>query len=217
MKKVLFLAPGYQYAKTVVRNTSRDLNNANIPFTSSNEPKNMYIRTNEVDVTITYDDPIIWSSEMLHGVHAVYGKKELLAKLEEMAFYMMPATPPVSFIRYIKMNSVKEKPQTDIPPKTKYIPEIKNAYFNDPVTIVMWDDGTKTMVRCQDGDTYSAETGLAVCIAKKALGNKGNFNNIFKKWLPIETEPETMTLEYGPTMQHVLNKVKEAMRNMKGE
>lgn len=68
-------------------------------------------------------------------------------------------------------------------------PAIKNVYFNDPVTVVIWDDGTKTIVRCQPGDTYSKETGLALCIAKKYLGNKGNFNEVFKKWIPEEVEP----------------------------
>lgn len=58
---------------------------------------------------------------------------------------------------------------------------IKNVYFNELVTVVLWADGTKTIVKCQDGDTYSKETGLAVAIAKRALGNKGNFNEVFKK------------------------------------
>lgn len=66
------------------------------------------------------------------------------------------------------------------------LPNIKNVYFNNPVTVVLWDDGTKTIVRCQDGDTYSKETGLALCMAKKAMGNKSNFNDIFKKWIPEE-------------------------------
>lgn len=64
--------------------------------------------------------------------------------------------------------------------------EIKKVYFNDPVTVVIWTDGTKTIVRCQEGDVYSKETGLALCIAKKALGNKGNFNDVFHKWIPEE-------------------------------
>lgn len=64
------------------------------------------------------------------------------------------------------------------------MPTIKNVIFNDPATIVLWSDGTKTVVKCQDGDLYSAETGLAMAIAKKALGNKGNFNEVFKKWIP---------------------------------
>lgn len=66
------------------------------------------------------------------------------------------------------------------------LPSIKNVYFNDPVTVVLWDDGTKTIVRCQKGDTYSKEVGLSLCISKKALGNKGNYNEIFKKWVPEE-------------------------------
>jgi len=60
---------------------------------------------------------------------------------------------------------------------------IKKVIFNDPATIVFWNDGTKTVVKCQEGDTYDKEKGLALCIAKKALGNKGNFNNEFKKWI----------------------------------
>lgn len=73
----------------------------------------------------------------------------------------------------------------------KSFPSIKNVYFNNPVTVVIWDDGTKTIVKCQKqmGDTYSKETGLAMCITKKALGNKGNYYDIFKKWIPeIEDE-----------------------------
>ncbi len=68
---------------------------------------------------------------------------------------------------------------------------IDRVYFNDPVTVVLWKDGTKTIVRCQEGDTYSAETGLALCFAKKALGNKGSFNDVFKKYVPEEKVEET--------------------------
>lgn len=64
--------------------------------------------------------------------------------------------------------------------------EIKNVIFNYPATVVLWEDGTKTVVKCQEGDEYSKETGLALCIAKKALGNQGNFNEVFKKWIPEE-------------------------------
>ena len=66
------------------------------------------------------------------------------------------------------------------------IPEIKNVIFNDPATIVFWEDGTKTVVKCQDGDEFDPEKGLAMAIAKKAYGNKGNYCNKMKKWLPKE-------------------------------
>lgn len=61
---------------------------------------------------------------------------------------------------------------------------IKKVIFNNPVTITLWKDGAKTIVRCQEGDTYSCETGLFTCIAKRSLGNKGNFNEVFKKHIP---------------------------------
>lgn len=77
----------------------------------------------------------------------------------------------------------------ELPTPASYeLPFIKNVYFNDPITVVIWDDGTKTIVKCQEqtGDTYSKETGLAMCIAKKAMGNKGRYYDTFKKWIPEE-------------------------------
>lgn len=68
--------------------------------------------------------------------------------------------------------------------------KIDRVIFNAPATIVLWADGTKTVVKCQEGDVYSKETGLALCIAKKALGNKGNFNDVFKEWIPKSESTE---------------------------
>lgn len=64
------------------------------------------------------------------------------------------------------------------------LPEIDKVIFNPPATIVLWGDGTKTVVKCNEVyPFYDEEKGLAMCIAKKALGNKGNYYNTFKKWL----------------------------------
>ena len=68
------------------------------------------------------------------------------------------------------------------------IPTIKKVIFNYPATIVLWSDGSKTVVKCQDGDIYDPEKGLAMAISKKALGNKGNYCEVFKKWLPEDEE-----------------------------
>ena len=66
--------------------------------------------------------------------------------------------------------------------KTNYIPEIKNVIFNPPATIVFWQDGTKTVVKATN-ELYDPEKGLAMAIAKRALGNQGNYYNIIKKWV----------------------------------
>jgi len=118
------------------------------------------------------------------------------------------------------------------PFSTSLLPGIKKVIFNEPATIVLWDDGTKTVVKAsriktvsipkkqydlatvtdmigdlnlKPGqyykttfddrsstyivnvyDGFDPEKGLALAIAKKALGNKGNYYNEFKKWLPKE-------------------------------
>lgn len=69
------------------------------------------------------------------------------------------------------------------------IPEIRNVYFNDPLTCVIWKDGTKTFVKNADGDhNYDPEKALAMAISKKALGNKYNYYKEFEKWLPEDDE-----------------------------
>ena len=83
---------------------------------------------------------------------------------------------------------------------------IKNVIHNDPATIVFWADGTKTVVKCQPGDIYDPEKGLAMAISKKVLGNKGNYYNTFAKWLPKEKSVEIPADTNRPlTKEEVVN------------
>jgi len=59
---------------------------------------------------------------------------------------------------------------------------IKNIIRNDKATIIFWKDGTKTVVKLQNNDTYDKETALVWAIAKKALGNKYDYYDVIKKW-----------------------------------
>lgn len=61
-------------------------------------------------------------------------------------------------------------------------PDIKKVVFNSPATIVFWKDGSKTVVKAQNDETFDPEKGLAMAIAKKTMGNKGNYYNEIKKW-----------------------------------
>ena len=60
--------------------------------------------------------------------------------------------------------------------KNKY--EIVDVIFNGPATIVFWRDGTKTVVKCTKGDTFSEDAGVALCIAKKMMGD--SFHRVLK-------------------------------------
>ena len=97
----------------------------------------------------------------------------------------------------------KKKTSISDESENRYVPEIKNVIFNYPSTTVLWSDGTKTVVKCQKGDKYSMETGLALCIAKKALGNNSDFNDIFKKWID---EPQEKDIEYFERLIEQLTK-----------
>ena len=94
---------------------------------------------------------------------------------------------------------------------------IKKVIFNNPATIVFWSDGSKTVVKAHNDD-YDPEKGLAMAIAKKALGNEGNYYNVFKKWLPkddetIETDRTSLDeLFYDQKVNDILNKAVEDIR-----
>ena len=64
-----------------------------------------------------------------------------------------------------------------------YIYDVK---FNPPATIVWWSDNTKTVVKTASDEPFDKEKGLAMAIAKKFMGNKGNYYNEFKKWIKEE-------------------------------
>ena len=63
------------------------------------------------------------------------------------------------------------------------VPEIKNVVFNKPLTIIIWADGTKTFVKCGEGDTYDPEKGMAMAITKKAYGNRYRSTDIIDEWV----------------------------------
>lgn len=49
---------------------------------------------------------------------------------------------------------------------------IKKIMYKPPATIVFWNDGTKTVSVCEEGDAYNKELGFALCVLKKKYGNK---------------------------------------------
>lgn len=67
------------------------------------------------------------------------------------------------------------------------IPGIKNVLFNDTkqTTTVLFDDGTITMSKTTDGETYDHEIGFAMCIMKKMYGNRTRFQKEIKRWTSI--------------------------------
>lgn len=99
-----------------------------------------------------------------------------------------------------------------------YLPKIKKVHFSGPVTCVIWADGTKTLVRCNaELDYFDPEKGLAMAIAKKALGTNAsgsNYYDIFKEWLPEVEEVEVP--ELTPMSDEFVNAALRALRKIMG-
>lgn len=93
----------------------------------------------------------------------------------------------------IALNSEFANTLEDINRRMKYSDHLKKGemlgmidkvIFNNPATIVIWADGTKTIVK-SEGEKFDPEKGLAMAISKKLLGNnQGYYYEVFKKWVP---------------------------------
>ena len=51
-------------------------------------------------------------------------------------------------------------------------PAIKRVIYSDPVTTIIWADGTKTQSRCDERDNYDELTGFMMCVFKKIMKHK---------------------------------------------
>ena len=77
---------------------------------------------------------------------------------------------------------------------------ITKVIFNPTATIVFWEDGGKTVVKCGPDDEFNPHVGIAMCVMKKVYGGRyvevgkpmpdgsqeviwtDNFHSIFRKW-----------------------------------
>lgn len=90
-----------------------------------------------------------------------------------------PFLDEIVFDAQCKAEEVNEIPifnRSIIAPKQTYLPEPKTVIFHPPATIVYWEDGEKTIVKCMEGDEFNPEVGLAMCLAKYIFGKR------YKKW-----------------------------------
>lgn len=54
----------------------------------------------------------------------------------------------------------------------------KKVISRYPATIVIWNDDTKTVVKCSKDDNYDLRTGILLCFMKKLFGNNNNYHKI---------------------------------------
>ena len=74
---------------------------------------------------------------------------------------------------------------------------ISRVIFNNPATIILWADGTKTIAKTHGDDAFDPEKGFAVACAKKLLGSGDAFRMEFAKWAPVDEEPNIDGFKVG--------------------
>lgn len=77
--------------------------------------------------------------------------------------------------------------------RTSYqVPE--KVIYNDPATVVIWPDGTKTVVKAHDGDLYDMRFGLLMALLRKARNNKryDQYEFLVKSAACMLDEPDDM-------------------------
>jgi hypothetical protein len=73
---------------------------------------------------------------------------------------------------------------------TDRVPEIRQIIFQpkDKVTVILWGDNTKTIVKCTKDDEFVPEVGVAEAIAEKYFGSRAKFTKEVEKAMKIATK-----------------------------
>lgn len=114
-------------------------------------------------------------AEMEIAVNHKYDLEKRLADLNNR-FYTTSNWDRASIAMYRLSQALASENQN-----RQSIPGIEKVTFNDPATIVFWNDGTKTIVQARNGEKFDPEKGLAMAISKKALGNTHDYYETFLK------------------------------------
>lgn len=102
--------------------------------------------------------------------------------------------------------SIEELDEVTYPKITFQTPNrvtVKKVVFNPPATIIIWNDGSKSVVKAQNGEPFDPEKGFVMAYLKKLLGNDNTFNKEITKWVKYE-EP---TLKNKPLTTKQIRKL----------
>lgn len=86
---------------------------------------------------------------------------------------------------------------------------VNKVIFNGPATIVIWGDGTKTVVKCKEGDSYSKWAGFAMCIAKRLYDD--GFHYQFRHWCGSEEDIPEKTYSEGASVSEAVKFASDAV------
>lgn len=69
----------------------------------------------------------------------------------------------------------------DKPVSTMSADDVKNVIFSGGKTIILWNDGTKTIATCGDGDSFDPYAGFCAAVTKKVFGTTSRAKRALEK------------------------------------
>lgn len=90
------------------------------------------------------------------------------------------------------------------------IPDIRRVVFNNPATIIFWEDNTKTIVKCMEGEKFEKYAGFIAAVAKKLFGStsraKSIMNELGEEQVNVEKKAKKETVAV-PDLTQAFNEV----------
>lgn len=85
---------------------------------------------------------------------------------------------------------------------------IDRVIFNDPATIILWKDGSKTVVKRSDDDVWDPEKGFCMAVIKKLYGH----TSFIKRFMEPDEEMPILTVEEAcENLKNFGKKLKDVM------
>lgn len=104
--------------------------------------------------------------------------------------------------------SLKETPELDqifgyealepMPKEDNFYP--KKIIKSGLVTVVLWKDGTKTVVRCAGDETYSLYNAFVSALAKKVYGSNSAVKRIIDNAVTVQKPKKKPEMEWNEIM-----------------
>jgi len=66
------------------------------------------------------------------------------------------------------------------------LPAIDGVNIVYPRTVIFWADGSATVVKCTEGETWDTEKAIMAAMAKRAYGNRG-YNDTVRRAISMAT------------------------------
>lgn len=120
--------------------------------------------------------PLDLKAPILKWAHQIYG---ITTMTPEEYKYDLEDLKVMDYV-FLNSNYIKRADGKYIASAVNSYFDIEKVIFNGPATIVVWKDGTKTIVKCEEGTTYSKEEAIDQAILKKLFLTNSHHKRVLK-------------------------------------